>query len=216
MTKEEYIDWSLYDIYKDGRIYSNSYNYKRFLKGRLINGYVQVGLKCVDGKYRLFYWHRVIWTYFNGAIPEGMQVNHINELKTDNRLCNLELVTPKQNCNHATRNERIAASNRGRNQSEETKQKISESHKGKKLSDEHKTKLSEILTNNPLKSKPVVAVDKNNNVVFEFPSCAEAGRNGFGQGNVSACCRNCYYGSNYYKGYYWYFKEDYLRMKGIA
>ena len=31
-----------------------------------------------------------------------MQVNHINEIKTDNRLSNLNLMTPKENVNYGT------------------------------------------------------------------------------------------------------------------
>lgn len=47
--------------------------------------------------------HRLIWEAFNGPIPDGMQINHINEDKTDNRLENLELVTPKENLNFGNR-----------------------------------------------------------------------------------------------------------------
>ena len=36
-----------------------------------------------------------------------MQVNHINENKTDNRLENLNLLTPKANVNWGTRNKKI-------------------------------------------------------------------------------------------------------------
>lgn len=36
--------------------------------------------------------HRMIWEHFNGKIPEGMEIDHINRIKTDNRLCNLRLV----------------------------------------------------------------------------------------------------------------------------
>lgn len=41
--------------------------------------------------------HVIIWTFFNGAIPKGYQVDHINRDKTDNRLCNLRLATHGQN-----------------------------------------------------------------------------------------------------------------------
>ena len=52
--------------------------------------------------------HRLVWSAFNGQIPEDLQVNHINEVKTDNRLSNLNLMTCKENLNWGTRNERSA------------------------------------------------------------------------------------------------------------
>lgn len=51
---------------------------------------------------------RAVWSAFNGPIPEGMQVNHINEDKHDNRLENLNLMTGKENCNWGTRNTRLS------------------------------------------------------------------------------------------------------------
>lgn len=46
---------------------------------------------------------RFIWEAAHGPIPDGMQINHINGLKTDNRLANLECVTPSENRTHALR-----------------------------------------------------------------------------------------------------------------
>jgi hypothetical protein len=56
--------------------------------------------KLGDGKEQTV--HKIIWEFVNGPIPKGMQINHKNGIKTDNRIENLELVTPKQNHDHAT------------------------------------------------------------------------------------------------------------------
>ena len=64
--------------------------------------------------------------------------------------------------------------------------------------------ISKAMTNNPKLSKSVGAF-KNGELVMTFPSTNEAQRQGFNQGNVAACCRNCYNrpGNNVYKGYTW-------------
>lgn len=46
--------------------------------------------------------HRLVATAFLGEIPTGYEVNHINGIKTDNSLSNLEIVTPEQNRQHAS------------------------------------------------------------------------------------------------------------------
>ena len=68
-------------------------------------GYYLVGL-CKNSKVRFYLVHRLVWEAFNGQIPENMQVNHINEIKSDNRLKNLNLMTPKENTNYGTGIER--------------------------------------------------------------------------------------------------------------
>lgn len=45
--------------------------------------------------------HRVVWTYFNGPIPPGLTINHKNGQKDDNRPCNLELATYREQRKHA-------------------------------------------------------------------------------------------------------------------
>lgn len=44
--------------------------------------------------------HRLVWMLFNGEIPEGILIGHIDDNKENRCLDNLELVTPKENTDH--------------------------------------------------------------------------------------------------------------------
>ena len=48
--------------------------------------------------------HKFIWETFNGKIPEGKQVDHKNDIRDDNRLENLQLLSPSQNCKKSMKN----------------------------------------------------------------------------------------------------------------
>lgn len=55
-------------------------------------GYYVVGL---HGKMQAV--HRIIWEMFHGKIDDGMCIDHINGIRTDNRVSNLRVVTPAIN-----------------------------------------------------------------------------------------------------------------------
>ena len=108
----------LYQVSNLGRIKSleridaigNRLLKEKFLKPRLNNnGYYRVSLwkQSIE---KFYYIHRLVFEAFNGQIPENMQVNHINEIKADNRLSNLNLMTRKENINFGTGIERRAKS----------------------------------------------------------------------------------------------------------
>ena len=99
-------EYNNYDVFEDGRIWS--YKYKKFLKPKTLpSGYQQVKLYDNEGNAKMYLVHRVVWESVTRAtIPEGMQINHISEVKNENFFENLELVSPKQNLNFGTRNER--------------------------------------------------------------------------------------------------------------
>lgn len=42
--------------------------------------------------------HRIVWEIFNGKIPDGMYIDHLDQNKQNNKLENLRLVTFAQNC----------------------------------------------------------------------------------------------------------------------
>ena len=66
-----------------------------------MDGYKQCnagsGYLCiyVDGKRVLS--HRYVWSKAFGSIPNGMEIDHINGVRDDNRLENLRCVTRQQN-----------------------------------------------------------------------------------------------------------------------
>lgn len=96
-------DFTKYEVYPDGKIWS--YSQKKWLKPQTNkNGYQQVGLTDNEGKRKLYYLHRVVYEAVTGdTIPPNMEINHRNEIKTDNRFFeNLELVSHKKNLNFGT------------------------------------------------------------------------------------------------------------------
>ena len=69
-------------------------------KGNKNNGgYLNVCVrKHAQSGQKTYYVHRFIWECFNNVIPEGKVIDHINNNKEDNRLCNLQLVAQQENC----------------------------------------------------------------------------------------------------------------------
>lgn len=94
-----------YQVSNLGNFRNMKFGYERKLNPTTALGYKVITL-TKDGKQKIYKAHRLVWEAFNGPIPEGIQVNHINEIKTDNRLENLNLMTPKENINWGTRTQR--------------------------------------------------------------------------------------------------------------
>ena len=111
MTKDEYIAWNL----AEGNILTDPETGKVFatrgpggvkldepveLKGSIVNGYRVVSIRNHDVKLQCRV-HRVIWISVHGVLPDGYVIDHINNDKQDNRICNLQLLTPADNSHKA-------------------------------------------------------------------------------------------------------------------
>ena len=150
MSKERLIDFSLYEIRRDGTVISK-FNNKPMKLHTLPRGYVINTYKQINGKPGKFYRHRVIWHYFNGDIPDDKQIDHIDGNKLNNSISNLRCVSPSQNMRNPNTYYRLLESLR----SDERRRKISEANTGKIVSEEQKIKQSIAMsgTNHPFYGK---------------------------------------------------------------
>lgn len=170
----------LYKVSNLGRILS--LNYRNTGKAELMNpstntdGYLQVRLRK-NGERKTCYVHRLVAETFIPN-PENLpQVNHIDEDKTNNFVFLNEDGTVN-------------------------KEKSNLEWKSPKDNDNHGTRnerISKTQTNGK-QSKKVLQLSLSGELIREWPSTMECGRNGFSQSAVSRCCRG---EKPQYKGYKW-------------
>ena len=87
----------IYKITTNGDIYKGNQKLSPVNNGF---GYYQIKLRK-NGKRINKYIHRLVWETFNGNIPKGYEINHIDHDKSNNSLANLELVTHSLNLKKA-------------------------------------------------------------------------------------------------------------------
>lgn len=143
-----------YSATEDGRIWSHIRS--KFLSPAINKeGYAYVNLFNEHGRHTKTVHRLIMYTYM--WLSE-LQINHINGIKADNRLSNLEYCTQSGNQLHRYRV-------LWKLMSEETKSKIGKSH-----------------------AKQVYQMSIEGRVLREWASTREASRHGFSQWAISDCC----------------------------
>ncbi|EGJ5878848.1 endodeoxyribonuclease [Salmonella enterica] len=131
-----------YSVTTDGRVYSHSRvdACGRLQKGRWLkpvnhsDGYLYVNLRD-KGTLKKHYIHRVVAAAFIDNPNSLPQVNHINGIKSDNRVDNLEWVTPSQNMLHAHESGlQVAIKGEGHYRAKLTTEQVSEIRSCKSMS----------------------------------------------------------------------------------
>lgn len=182
-----------FEVSNLGRI--KSLNYRHTGKSKVMtpnkdkDGYFRLQL-YKNRKKKTCYVHRLVAETFLPNPENKPEVNHkiegkkgktmnmviFNEDGTiDKERTTIEWVTREENNNYATRNERAGKT-------------ISKAKKG--------------ILNTKL-SKPVLQLSLSGDLIREWPSTAECGRNGFSQSAVARCCRG---EKPQYKGFLWMYK----------
>lgn len=157
--KYDLIDYSLYSFDENNGIYSKSMG--KYLVGtKTKQGYIQVWLKCIDGKHRPFLYHRVMCIVFVPNPYNKPFIDHINGNREDWKPVNLRWVTNKENCNFEN-----ALTNR------------SKSHKG-------------LMKNRKDQSKTIYQYTLDNKLIAIYPSANEAYRQtSFFASHINDACK---------------------------
>lgn len=170
---------NLYQINEKGEVFS--LKTRRLLKPQIgTHGYLVITLRR-DGKNIGRQIHRMIAEAFIPNPENKPCIDHINAIRTDNRIDNLRWCTYKENNNNPI-----------------FKKRVSEKHIGMKLSKESIRKRQETKLQNGKrinrslnngKSKEVIQYDKDMNEITRFPSLMEVFRAlGFHPSNIGNCC----------------------------
>lgn len=179
--------------------YETRYEVSNFGRVRNADGHILKPIKrrgylclnfCVNGNRKDMKIHRLVAEAFIPN-PDALPfVNHKDEDKENNAVCNLEWCTTKYNCNYGTRNQRVREKRIGvkLNWTKEGIERLREIH-----------------------STPIIGVHKKTGNMIRFPSATVAAQNGYN--------RHCLYAvingrAKSHRGYIWYKERDYEQASG--
>lgn len=161
----------IYQCSTFGRVKSLNFNKEKILINRkCINGYLYINL-YKNNKIKTLTLHRLVAFTFIPNQYNKPCVDHINTIRTDNRVENLKWVTYSENSYNPITSSKNSNSQLGKKLSINHKKRISESHKGKNI-------------------KSINQYSKNGEFIIEWNSIINASNTlKINQGNISTCCQ---------------------------
>lgn len=101
-------------VSKEGLIYRYDVKNDKLVLCKLSVSHGYQTITCQQPKRCIVLVHRMVYETFNGVIPQGYEIDHINTIKTDNNLVNLRRVTHKENCNNPLTMKHLSESLKGK------------------------------------------------------------------------------------------------------
>lgn len=209
MEKEEWREIKNYPNYmisNRGRV--KSLNYNKTGEERIMKFAInKKGYCCVvlykDKKQKHYLVHRLVATAFIPNPNNLPQLNHKDEVKTNNCVDNLEWCDAKYNINYGTHNNKLSLAHKGKKLSQEHKDKLSKILKGRILSQEWKNKISKA------HQIPILQFSKSGNTILrKWDSATQASNElNINRSNITKCCNGKH---NFCGGYRWMYYEDYV------
>ncbi len=107
MNRSDFIAHPIYELYlanpKTGEVIHKKH--MNVLKSLVNNrGYILINVRGSNTESKTMSAHRFVWECVNGSIPVGKEIDHINDIRYDNRIENLQLLTRRENLLKSAKN----------------------------------------------------------------------------------------------------------------
>lgn len=174
-----------YQVSNMGRV--KSFNYRNTKKTSILkqsinqDGYLRLTLKK-DYKSKGFLVHRLVGFAFIPNPENKETINHKNEIKTDNRVENLEWMTRAENNNYGTHNERVHKKCREKN-----------------------VYLIGALASKEVRKRNILQFDLRHNFIREYDCIEDVKKYKFDPAHVCKCAQGQ---RKTHGGYIWKYKEE--------
>ena len=99
---------NLYSVNQFGNVRRDKSGCGICIKGRILKPVIKSGYPCIriykNGIQKFYSIASIVAKMFIGKRPKNYEINHIDGVKTNNHVSNLEYVTASENVRHAVRN----------------------------------------------------------------------------------------------------------------